>query len=1573
MDEAENRHDHWSGVDCNKIPVIAVNPFRFLDLGLLRALIKTDALVVCDTRGQPSAGSQALTSLLASGAKRLAIMAGGGLSPSDVPDDLVVVEPGPDYEGRAWSPRTVLAQVTDTAEARRAVESGAAGLIAKGSESGDRVGDCSAFMLLQRLLREFDLPVWAQGGIGPHTAAACVAGGARGVVIDAQLALVKESRLPQDVKQVVSSLDGGETEVIAGYRVFRRPGCVLPAGEAGTSIQSLLGVSDLAEQLPPFGQDVALAAPLAVRYPSAGRLVRRLAEAIGVAVDRARKVAPLAPASALADYHQIRYPILQGPMTRVSDRAAFAEAVAGAGGLPFIALALLRGPACRELLSEVKARLGHRTWGVGILGFVDAELRAEQLAAVEEAHPPVALVAGGRPSQARVLEEKGIKTYLHVPSPGLLKLFLADGARRFVFEGRECGGHVGPRFSFALWEQQLQELTLFPRPEELFVVFAGGIHDTRSAAMIAAMAAPLAAKGAHIGILMGTAYLFTRDAVASGAILQTYQDEALACSRTLLLETAPGHATRCVDTPYVELFRAERQRLEASGAESKAVWEHLERLNLGRLRIASKGVKRAGTDLVEVPESEQRSEGMYMIGDVATMHDRIITAEQLHAQVTEGVADYLDSLSAPNTCDNAAQPLDIAIVGMAGVFPKADDVETYWSNIVNGVNCFSEVDPARWNPKHYYDPDSTNGDKTPTKWGGFLDDIIFDPLDYGIPPQSLTAVDPTQLLSLEVARRALDDAGYGQGDFDRSRVSVIFGAEAGSDISIAYGFRSLYPQYAGELPPELDEHLPRLREDSFPGVLSNVIAGRIANRLDLGGINFSVDAACASSLAALDSAIKELITGGSDMVLCGGADLHNSINDYLLFAGVHALSKEDRCRTFDSEADGTVLGEAVACVVLKRLSDAEKDGDRIYAVIKGIGGASDGRSLGLTAPRKEGQVRAVERAYARSGLTPGDVRLVEAHGTGTVVGDRTELGSLSQIFQSAGVGRGRCALGSVKSQIGHTKCAAGLASLIKIAKSIYHGILPPTLNITHPNPAYEAEASPFTLSDFSRPWIDVGRSAGISSFGFGGANFHALLSAYESSESAASGLEHWPWELILLRGKDRTAALARAKRLLEILSNDFPVKLRDLAATLCIRDSGPVQLAIVAASLDDLKDKLGDLVGGKASEDALIADEDAGSVAFLFSGQGSQRPGMLRDLFIAFPELHALLELGGDLVGSLFPPTAWTKDQVQRQRADITDTRRAQPALGLVELALVRLLKGVGIEPAAVAGHSYGELVALSVAGAFGDEDLLALSRERAEAILEAAGDEPGQMLAVSAAEDQINEALQGIDDVVVANHNAPRQIAVSGPSQAIARAASKLDAAKIPSRVLPVAAAFHSQVVAGASSRLRAYLDGMTIGDLAFAVWSNTTARPYENDAEAIRTTLSEHVASPVRFVEQVEQMHAAGARTFIEVGPGKVLTDLVGKILDGRPHQRIACDTDERSGLHGFLRVVARLAVAGVDVTPDFLFRGRSVVLLDLEHPESLAPAKTAWKINGWLARPINGEPPQNRLRPTVDPVCA
>ncbi|REC44221.1 type I polyketide synthase [Chryseobacterium pennipullorum] len=1466
----------------------------------------------------------------------------------------------------------LICQVTSLEEARHAEQAGAQGIIIKGNEAGGQIGYESTFVLFQRIINEIkSIPVWVQGGIGLHTAAAVKALGATGVVLDSQLALFPESSVPKDIKDVCSKLNGTETKIIANHRVLVRPNSPsLPDDITAKDLKNYFTDLDISKSYIPMGQDISLATDLYEEFRTLKKLAFGLKEAMHGHLKQAKTLQVIDQNNPLAQELGLKYPIAQGPMTRVSDVPGFANAVAEAGALPFVALSLLTGKSAKSLVMETKELAGSKTWGVGILGFAPQELRDEQTSYILEAQPPVVLIAGGRPAQAKVFEKAGIKTFLHVPSPALLDIFLKEGAKSFIFEGRECGGHVGPLSSMVLWEKQIERILKEDHPENISVFFAGGIHNDFSTAFVSIMAAPLAARGVKVGVLMGTAYLYTQEAVQTGAIQEEFQLQAMQAKDTVLLETAPGHETRCLNTAFANHFNTEKAKLLAAGTDKKEVWEKLEKLNVGRLRIAAKGIERQGDQLVNIPKDDQLDLGMYMIGQIATMHNKVLTLEELHQNVSINNYEYIQNAELPELPTSSEKPLDIAIVGMECIFPGAKNLDEFWRNIILGKDSVTEVPDERWNKELYYKPDSDEADVSHSKWGGFIPKIDFDPLAFGIPPQSLAAIEPTQLLTLLVAKRAMEDAGYGEKHINRENISVIIGAEGGNDLANSYSFRGYYKQVFGELHEEVKEAFPHTTEDSFPGILANVIAGRITNRLDLGGRNFTVDAACASSLAAIDLACQELVLGKSDMVLAGGADLHNGINDYLMFSSTHALSRKGRCATFDSEADGIALGEGIAILVLKRYEDAINDGDRIYSVIKGVGGSSDGKALGLTAPRKVGQVRALERAYTQAGISAASVGLVEAHGTGTVVGDKTELSALTNLFSRSGALPGQTHLGSVKTQIGHTKCAAGLAGLIKASLAVYHGVKPPTLHLKQPNAYYNAATSPFSFHAETGLWTEKNRYAGISAFGFGGTNFHTVIANHPKKDDSIA-MQSWPSELFVFRGNTYEEAKGQSSQIKTLLEINDEIPLKDIAYSLSINSEKPIQFSIVADTAVDLMMKIELVLLGIETKDTFTVSKKEGKVAFTFPGQGSQRINMARDLFVVFPAMRKIIDNYSELEKVVFPSTTFSEADLKQQKETIKDTRLAQPLLGIVDLALAKFLESLGIIPDMLAGHSYGELPALCFSGVFAEDQLVDLSIQRAQSILNSVeGGDPGSMLAASAAHERLQPIIAKVEGCYPVNFNAPTQCVIAGSTEAINKLLEVLKQEGISAKKLEVACAFHSPLLAKSKGLYADVLKDVPFQEMQIPVWSNTTANVYPSNPSDIKERLTDHLVQPVRFVEQMQAMYNDGARIFIEVGPGKVLTGLAKSCLE-KDQLTLYVEDSSRNKFTHLLCMLAQYLGTGRSFNIEKLFDGRFVQLVDINQPELYKKSPAIWRVNGQAAHPATGSLPANGALPIINPI--
>ena len=899
----------------------------------------------------------------------------------------------------------------------------------------------------------------------------------------------------------------------------------------------------------------------------------------------------------------------------------------------------------------------------------------------------------------------------------------------------------------------------------------------------------------------------------------------------------------------------------------------------------------------------------------------------------------------------------VAIIGMGCLFPNSIGLKNYWQLLFHGKDAITEVPESHWSPKEYYDSDPKRPDHVYCTRGGFLTPVDFDPTEFGIPPNSLEATDTSQLLGLLAAKMALDDCGYnGDRDFNRDRTSVILGVTGTQELVIPLSSRLGHPKWRKALedsaiPAEKTEEVIRKisdayvpwQENSFPGLLGNVVAGRICNRLDLRGTNCVVDAACASSMSAVHLSLLELQSGRSDMVVTGGVDTLNDIFMHMCFSKTHTLSATGDARPFSKNADGTVLGEGIGMLVLKRLPEAEKDGDRIYAVIKGLGSSSDGKSQSIYSPRSEGQARALRAAYSNADISPATVQLIEAHGTGTRVGDKVEFSALNQVFKELGANGNKCALGSVKSMIGHTKASAGAAGMIKAALSLYHKVLPPTLKAETPDPDLDIDNSHFYLNTATRPWFSNNgdpRRAGISAFGFGGSNFHVVLEEYQRSKSETS----WDGstEIIAFSATQPDILIQDLEQFKKSVDDGLSETKLSLAAADSRRNFSPdrpYRLLMVcdnmAAIAKLFEQTLKALESGfdpdavKIPNIYLGGPQNPGKLAFVFPGQGSQYLHMGRDIACTFPRaMHCLEDADKQLKSSrrlselIFPPHQQSPQEHARQESKLRNTENAQPAIGAISLAMFKLLQDFGIEPAATCGHSFGELTALCAAGWIDGSDLLELAATRGRLMAAAGGDQNpprGSMLAVQAPLADIEALIaESGGNVVLANRNSPVQGVLSGPRADILEFEKTCKARKIKAVRLPVSAAFHSDQLQSAVQPFEDALKQVAIHPTAVEVFSNITAKAYPTDPDQVRALLGEQLIHPVDFVSEVENLYQSGFRTFVEIGPKSVLTGLISKTLQKRQFEAAAMDASAGAayGVADLARLLSRLAAWGYPV---------------------------------------------------------
>ncbi|HEX2706353.1 MAG TPA: type I polyketide synthase, partial [Candidatus Lustribacter sp.] len=873
----------------------------------------------------------------------------------------------------------------------------------------------------------------------------------------------------------------------------------------------------------------------------------------------------------------------------------------------------------------------------------------------------------------------------------------------------------------------------------------------------------------------------------------------------------------------------------------------------------------------------------------------------------------------------------VAIVGLSAIMPQAPNSDAFWANIKNGRYSITDVPAERWDPALYFDPDHLARDKTYSKIGGWVREFAWDPIKWRlpIPPTVSKQMDDGQQWAVSGSRSALMDAGWPKWSVDTERVAVIFGNALGGEKHYKSAMRIQLPEMLKRLgqsatllslTPETQQrvieetraayldNMFEITEDTMPGELANVMAGRVANLFNLRGPNYTTDAACASGLAALSSAVHGLVEHDYDAVVTGGIDRNMGVDGFVKFCKIGALSASGT-RPFDAGADGFVMGEGCALFVLKRLEDAERDNDRIYSVILGVAGASDGKGKGITAPNPAGQKLAIARAWENAALDPATAGAVEAHGTSTRVGDAAELDSLTAVFGPSGAAPRSVALGSVKSNIGHLKGAAGSAGLFKMVRSLHEKVLPPSLHFVNPNPNVDWDTVPFAVNTALRDWQAPAsgvRVGAVSAFGFGGTNFHVVLEEHvpgrhkpaakvfasaqvpvapvvsASVPAAPAGPAKTPLRgALVLGGRDDADLMAQIQPVLAAAkAGSAPATAAPDPAV----GQAAVRIAVDYGDAAELAAKLDKLVKALASQSAalfrmlrqqgvFVGRGPAPKVAFLYTGQGSQYVNMLKDLAAAEPIVRDTFADADRVMTPLLgrPLTSYIfidgddEAAVKKLNKQLMQTEITQPAVLAADLALTSLLSAYGIKPDMVMGHSLGEYGALVAAGSLSFDAALEAVSARGHEMTKVSMDDNGAMAAVFGPLAEIERVVAEAEGyVVIANINSSSQAVIGGATDAVETVVKTFVDEGINAVRIPVSHAFHTKIVAPASEHFVNALRRLTVVGPSLPIVANVTGEfyPMHADTETMLDYVGKQIAAPVQFVKGLNTLYDAGAR---------------------------------------------------------------------------------------------------------------
>ncbi|MDR3662956.1 MAG: SDR family NAD(P)-dependent oxidoreductase [Mycobacterium sp.] len=857
----------------------------------------------------------------------------------------------------------------------------------------------------------------------------------------------------------------------------------------------------------------------------------------------------------------------------------------------------------------------------------------------------------------------------------------------------------------------------------------------------------------------------------------------------------------------------------------------------------------------------------YLLGDILNLNEKAGTKA-----VTE-----VKSLAA------ADEP--IAIISVACRFPGSPDPDAFWQVLAQGVDAISEIPEDRFDVDEFYDPDAQTPGKIYTRSGGYLDSVdTFDPEFFGISPREAVWIDPQQRLMLEIAWEGLERAGYAPASLRGSRTGVFVGVGANEYSHLLSG---------GSV-ENLEPHF-------ITGNALNAIAGRVSFTLGLEGPAMAVDTACSSSLVAVHQAAQALHSGDCDMALAGGVNVLLSPASIVAASRARMLAPDGRCKTFDAAADGYVRGEGCGVLVLKRLSDAQRDGDRIAAIIRSTAVNQDGASSGLTVPNGGAQQRLINTALARAGLSGGDVDYLEAHGTGTPLGDPIEVQAAAAAYGTGRDPNRPLLMGTAKTNIGHLESAAGAAGLIKVVLSLEHEMLPQTLHFNKPSPHIPWDSLPVQVVDKPMPWHADGRPrrAGVSSFGFTGTNAHVLLeeaplpvsdddvaddTAPDTTEARpvaalAPATQRDAVQVLPLSARSAQGLTALAQRYGAWLEEHPDASIADVCYTAGAgRSHFEHRAAVVASTAHEAKVLLEDLVANKLRPGVLRGEcTDPPTTAWFFPGQGSQYPGMARELFDTEPVFADVVRRCAQAVDPILPrpllEVMFGTDRKMAAEASISlrNTSFAQPAIFAVEMGLARLWQSWGIEPDVVLGHSVGQYAAACVAGVFSLEDGARLIAERGRLF----GSLPagGRMVAVFADPEYVERAAEAFPRVSVGAYNG-RNTVLSGPGEDLEQIVARCSEDATRCTWLETSHAFHSELLDPVLDEFESFATQFQFAVPTLPLVCNRTGAVLTAETPLDAQYWRRHSRQPVQFTESVRTVAALGCSVLMEIGPQPILT---------------------------------------------------------------------------------------------------